>query len=170
MTTAAKSASHRARPVMNVTPLVDVVLVLLIIFMVVIPAMQQAIRVEVPGIVNVDDKSEGGAPPFMLSLTREGGVFLEEDRLPPGQIEPRLAAARKREPNRRIVLRGDKGTAYAQVRNLYRLVQNVGFPGVSLRVNQRQVASGAGGLRPPEPIAGGHGDPPRVPISETRNN
>jgi len=130
--------SHRAKPVMNVTPLVDVVLVLLIIFMVVIPAMQQAINVEIPGIANVDEKTESAGQPFILSLTRDGAVFLEEDRLPPKQIEARLQLARRREPNRRLVLRGDKGTAYAQVRSLYGVVQTVGFPGVSLRVNQRQ--------------------------------
>jgi biopolymer transport protein TolR len=133
-----KSTKHRARPVMNVTPLVDVVLVLLIIFMVVIPAMQQAINVEIPGITNVDEKAENAGQPFILSVTKEGLVYLEEDQLPPNQITPRLTAARRREPNRRLVLRGDKGTSYGQVRSLYRVVQNVGFPGVSLRVNQRQ--------------------------------
>jgi biopolymer transport protein TolR len=74
----------------------------------------------------------------MLSVTREGEVLFEEGRVPPGQLEARLRAASRREPTRRLVLRGDKGVRYGEVRRLYRAVQNVGFPGVSLRVNHRR--------------------------------
>jgi biopolymer transport protein ExbD len=133
-----KNAGYRARPSMNVTPLVDVVLVLLIIFMVVIPAMEQAVEVQVPGIHNVDEKSESNNKPWMLSLTSQGELYLEEERIPPGQVKARLEKASRSEPNRRIVLRGDKQVAYGDVRRVYRVVQEVGFPGVSLRVNQRR--------------------------------
>lgn len=126
----------RPKPAMNVTPLVDVVLVLLIIFMVVIPALEQGATIEVPGIRNVDDKHEG-APPFTLSVTREGDFFLDEDKVPANQIEAKLTMVHRREPGRRIVLRGDKGTNYGAVRRVYKTVQNVGFPGVALRVNPK---------------------------------
>ena len=128
----------RSRPVMNVTPLVDVVLVLLIIFMVVIPAMEQGLNVVVPGIFNVDEKAEDKAKPFMLSLTSDGKIYLEEDNVPPAALEGRLRQASRREPNRRLVLRGDNAVPYAKVRSVYRSVQEVGFPGVSLRVNHRK--------------------------------
>jgi biopolymer transport protein TolR len=128
----------RARPVMNVTPLVDVVLVLLIIFMVVIPAMEQGLNIVVPGIFNVDDKIDEKAKPFMLSLTRDGKVFLEEENVPWPALENRLRQASRREPNRRLVIRGDGNVPYGKVRGLYKSVQEVGFPGVSLRVNHRK--------------------------------
>jgi biopolymer transport protein TolR len=136
--TAPAAPRARPRPIMNVTPLVDVVLVLLIIFMVVIPAMEQGLDVVVPGIFNVDHKVEEKQKPFMLSLTRDGKVHLEEENIPWPALESRLRLASRREPNRRLVLRGDGNVPYGKVRALYRSVQEVGFPGVSLRVNQRK--------------------------------
>ncbi len=123
---------------MNVTPLVDVVLVLLIIFMVVIPAMEQGLNIVVPGIRNVDDKIEEKAKPFMLSLAKDGRIYLDEDNVPLPALEGRLRLASRREPNRRLVVRGDAAVPYAKVRSVYRSVQEVGFPGVSLRVNHRK--------------------------------
>jgi biopolymer transport protein TolR len=129
---------YRARPVMNVTPLVDVVLVLLIIFMVVIPALQQGVNIELPGILNADDKKEAsGGQPFTLSVSKEGEIFFEEDKVAWKDLEATLRAAAKREPGKRIVLRGDKGAEYGDVRRLYHTAQQVGFPGVSLKVNHR---------------------------------
>ena len=129
---------YRARPVMNVTPLVDVVLVLLIIFMVVIPALQQGVNIELPGIVNADDKKDAaGGQPFTLSVSKEGEIYFEEDKVTWKDLEATLKAAAKREPGKRIVLRGDKGSDYGDVRRLYRAAQQVGFPGVSLKVNHR---------------------------------
>ncbi len=133
-----KGKGHRARPVMNVTPLVDVVLVLLIIFMVVIPALQQGQQISLPGIVNTDPKKNENSKSFTLSVSKEGDVFFEDDKVEWTKIEAQLKAAAKREPGKRVVLRGDKGASYAQVRKLYRVAQQVGFPGVALKVNHRQ--------------------------------
>ena len=128
----------KARPVMNVTPLVDVVLVLLIVFMVVIPALQQGLAIEIPGITNTDDKKDsGGGQPFTLSISKEGDVYFEEEEVAWKDLEAKLKVATKREPGKRVVLRGDKGARYSDVRRLYRTAQQVGFPGVSLKVNHQ---------------------------------
>ena len=127
----------RPRPVMNVTPLVDVVLVLLIIFMVVIPALQQGMQIEIAGILNVDPRSDSKNP-FVLSITREHKLFFEEESVSPSTLESKLRAASRSQPGRRVVVRADKAADYAQVRDIYRIAQNSGFPGVSLRVNQVQ--------------------------------
>lgn len=131
------SAPHRPRPIMNVTPLVDVVLVLLIIFMVVIPAMQSGASIEMAGIFNVDEQTEKKAEPFKLSIEKDGTIYFDEDVVSGKALEAKLRAASKREPSRRVVIKADKAAEYIQVRELYRVAQEVGFPGVSLRVNRR---------------------------------
>ena len=128
---------YRARPVMNVTPLVDVVLVLLIIFMVVIPALQEGVSIDLPGIMHPDDHKQAAGQPFTVSVDKIGDVYFEEEQVPWSGLEAKLKAAAAREPGRRIVVRGDRQADYADVRRLYRAAQQVGFPGVSLKVNQR---------------------------------
>jgi len=123
---------------MNVTPLVDVVLVLLIIFMVVIPAMDQGLDIQIPAIANVDEKIEEKAKPFMLSVTGSGEVYLDEEKVPFKSLQEKLRFVSRREPARRLVLRGDDDAPYGHMRRIYHSVQEVGFPGVSLRVNHRK--------------------------------
>jgi biopolymer transport protein ExbD len=124
---------------MNVTPLVDVVLVLLIIFMVVIPALEQGMNIQIPGVQHVDAKAQGqNNQPFTLSVAKTGEVLFEDDEVAMAKLQTVLMAAARKEPGRRIVLRGDKDASYARVRQVYRIAQEVGFPGVSLKVNQRQ--------------------------------
>jgi len=126
----------RPEPVMNVTPLVDVVLVLLIIFMVVIPMMEKSAKVELPSIFNVDPDPKGKTDPYTLSVTADGTMFLEQDKLDPDQFEKALKEANDKEPSRRLVLRADRAAHYADVRKLFKSCQEIGFPGISLRVNE----------------------------------
>ncbi len=122
------------RPVMNVTPLVDVVLVLLIIFMVVIPAMGEGLSLQEPGIIHADEEEEGQIDPFVLAIESTGAMHLDEQEIPSEHFESVLRAANAREPNRRVVLRGDRTLPYVQIRSVMKLCQTIGFPGVQLRV------------------------------------
>jgi len=126
---------------MNVTPLVDVVLVLLIIFMVVIPMMEKSAHVDLPSIFHVDPEPKGKTDPFTLSLTSDGSIFFERDRLDESDFLSKLREANEREPLRRLVLRADRGARYADVRKMFKVCQEVGFPGVALRVNERKSES-----------------------------
>lgn len=137
MTPKWQGKGYRAWPVMNVTPLVDVVLVLLIVFMVVIPALEQGLSIQIPAMKNVDEK-KSNAQPFTLSITQDGALHFEDDEVPFDRLKTRLRTAVAAAPGKRLVLRGDKKVPYAKVRQLYRLAQEVGFPGVSIKVNQRQ--------------------------------
>lgn len=125
---------------MNVTPLVDVVLVLLIIFMIVIPAMAEGIDIEPPSIVNVDEKHDD-LEPFLLSATANGALYFDEVLMDPSELESFLREANKRQPQRRLVLRGDRDAHYGRVRELLAIVQKIGFPGISLRVGHRKEGS-----------------------------
>jgi biopolymer transport protein TolR len=131
-------SSFRPHPVMNVTPLVDVVLVLLIIFMVVIPMMEKSAHVDLPGIFHVDPEPKGKTDPFTLSLTPDGAMYLEHDRLDESNFLAKLREANQREPQRRLVLRADRAARYADVRKMFKVCQEVGFPGLALRVNERK--------------------------------
>jgi biopolymer transport protein TolR len=125
----------RAVPAMNVTPLVDVVLVLLIIFMVVIPAMEKSPQIALPDIFNPDPEAKGKTDPFTLSITPDGKLYFEKEEVSEADLERRLREAQTNEPGRRLVLRADRTANYVDVRKLFKIVQTIGFPGVSMRVN-----------------------------------
>ncbi|GAB5546524.1 MAG: biopolymer transporter ExbD [Sandaracinaceae bacterium] len=131
-----KGGASRPKPHMNVTPLVDVVLVLLIIFMIVIPAMEEGLNLEVPQVQTPDP--EGSTEEdhvVMLSIDNRGHLFIDEQRVPDGELEAHLERAHARHPRWRLVLRGDRGAEYGEVRALFATASTIGFPGVSLRVN-----------------------------------
>ena len=130
-------AKRRAKPVpvMNVTPLVDVVLVLLIIFMVVVPMMEKTPSITLPGFLNPDEEAKGKTDPYTVSITREGDVYFEKEKLTEATTELTLRQANEDDPGRRIVLRADTNTPYKKVRPLFKTCQDIGFPGISIRVN-----------------------------------
>ncbi len=135
------SKRSRPAPAMNVTPLVDIVLVLLIIFMVVLPSMEHDAPVELPAIFHPDEEARGRTDPVTLSITADQRLFLEQDAMPREEIEARLREIHASEPLRRVILRGDSTLHYADVRELFRMCQQIGFPGISLRVGERGAPS-----------------------------
>lgn len=137
---AAGSSKKRrdATPDINVTPLVDVVLVLLIIFMVIAPALEHGERVELPGILQPDQEQKGKLDPITVTVGRSGSVYLEKSLSSVEALPSQLADLRAREPDRRVVLKGDSAVDYAKVRDVFALVQNAGFVGVSLQVQKRE--------------------------------
>ncbi len=122
---------------MNVTPLVDVVLVLLIIFMVVAPRMEKGVQVELPGVFNPDPETPGALDPLELSADRDGGLYLAERRVELDEAIDVLSAEHAEAPLRRLVLRADQQLSYGAVRRILARTQQVGFPGLSLVVGER---------------------------------
>ncbi len=127
----------RPAPAMNVTPLVDVVLVLLIIFMVVLPAMEEGVTIDVPSIDNADEVADDGMEPFLLSIAANGTFYFDTSVVAEDGLEAYLRDRHAAQPNRKVVLRADSNVRYASVRSLMHTCRQVGFPGVSLRVNPR---------------------------------
>src|SRR6187402_942991 len=89
----------------NVTPLVDVVLVLLIIFMVVTPMLQRGKDVQLPRAHVAKRESE--SDPLVLSITRDHTLWLESSRFEAGELGQRLQGELQRAPGRRILLKAD---------------------------------------------------------------
>src|SRR5690349_15599066 len=119
---------------MNVTPLVDVVLVLLIIFMVIIPQMQAGANVNLAGVANPDKKTDVKNLPITLSVTEAGHLFLEKREIQPDELVPLLKEGHAKSPASRLVLKGDREAPYGLMRSLFKQAQGVGFPGISLQV------------------------------------
>jgi len=130
------------RPDMNVTPLVDVVLVLLIIFMVVAPRLEQDVQVELPSIFNPDPESEVTVEPLKVSVAKAGEYYIDDRRYDLDGAITTLSDAHAAEPLRRLVLRGDAKLTYGQVRELFARSQQVGFPGIALMVCERRKPTG----------------------------
>lgn len=124
-------------PEINVTPLVDVVLVLLIIFMVIAPQLEGGMRVDVPGIFNPDPKLKGTLEPLTITVNAEGVMFLDKEPVGPPALEAALRARHAADPKQRVLLKGDQALEYGTMRALFRQCQSIGFPGVSLVVSDR---------------------------------
>ena len=114
----------------NVTPLVDVMLVLLIIFMVTAPMLTAGIGLDLPRAAA--PRLSPPAPPLELSVTREGRLFLGREEVAEAALEPRLAALHAEDPGRALHLRGDRGIAYGEVLRVMALVQRTGIARVAL--------------------------------------
>jgi biopolymer transport protein TolR len=125
------------RPDMNVTPLVDVVLVLLIIFMVVAPQLEKDVQVDLPGIFNPDPEVEGNVDPLKVSVAKAGEFHIDERTLDLDGAIAYLSDAHAAEPMRRLVLRGDARLKYGDVRQFMARAQEVGFPGLNFMVSEK---------------------------------
>lgn len=125
-------------PDINITPLVDIVLVLLIIFMVVTPQLEAGESVDPPHLQNVDPSSKTKIDVLMLTYTKSGRYFVEKEQLPDAAaFEARLKQEFARSPNRRVMLKGDHATPYGKMREVFGVVQRAGFRGVALVVAQK---------------------------------
>ena len=114
----------------NVTPMVDVMLVLLVIFMVTAPLLTVGVPLDLPK----SRASQLAEPkkPVIISLNRDGGVFIGDEPINADELEPRLAALAAEDPNRIVYVRSDKTNTYAQLMDALGLVNQAGFSKVSL--------------------------------------
>jgi biopolymer transport protein TolR len=119
-------------PEMNVTPLVDVVLVLLIIFMVVAPQLEQDVPVNLPGIFNPDPEVDVSADP-----PKAGEFHIDGTPHDLEQAVERLQVLHAAEPSRRLVIRADAKLPYNAIRDLMSRAQLLGFPGLNLMVGEK---------------------------------
>jgi biopolymer transport protein ExbD len=114
----------------NVTPFVDVMLVLLIIFMVAAPMMTAGVPVDLPrsGAPRVATP----APPVVLTVTREGAVFIGEERVEQSALPDRLAALRAANAEVAVHVRGDRAVPYGEMLRVMGHVVTAGILRVAL--------------------------------------
>ena len=97
----------------NVTPFVDVMLVLLIIFMVTAPMMIEGVAVNLPQTTAKSVKTS--EDPLILTVTKEGGIFLERTEIKPEELESKLRSILKYRENNEILLKADKDVLHGFV-------------------------------------------------------
>ena len=119
----------------NVTPLVDVVLVLLIIFMVVTPMLQRGKDVVLPKS-KVVDKDPGQGDPLILSITSDKKVWVDKDAYDEAGLEKRLRDEIIEQPTRPILLKGDNRVTVGDVRKVMAIARKAGARGVRVAVEQ----------------------------------
>lgn len=128
-----RSGSRRGyRPMadINITPMVDVMLVLLIIFMVTAPLLTSGVTVDLPK-ANATPLNQD-ATPITLSINATGQIFLADTRIPLDELVPKLRAIAHNNPNRRIFVRGDRSLPYGRIVQVMALITDGGFTKVAL--------------------------------------
>ena len=127
-----RAAAGRYRPMseINVTPLVDVMLVLLVIFMITAPLLTVGVPVELPQTQAppINEPKE----PLTITVNKEGAVFIQETTVPIENLVPRLQGITGSNPDQVLYVRGDKEINYGRVLEVMSLVTAAGFHKVSL--------------------------------------
>jgi biopolymer transport protein TolR len=109
----------------NMTPLIDVMLVLLVIFMITAPLMTSSLKLDLP---NSDAAQPSSAPAFIaVALTPGGELFLGDEKIERAALAERVSAAARGNPELEVQLRADEAVAYGRVAELIGLLQKAGL-------------------------------------------
>ncbi len=125
-----KAGRYQPMAEINVTPMVDVMLVLLIIFMVTAPLLTSAVNVDLPkasaSAAPQDDK------PLTVSVNAQGQVFLQEEEVQLPDLVVKLRAIAEGNADKKILVRGDKGNAYGRMLEVMAVITQGGFTKMAL--------------------------------------
>jgi biopolymer transport protein TolR len=127
-------ARYKPMSEINVTPMVDVMLVLLVIFMVAAPLLTVGVPVELPQTKApaITEQKE----PLVITVNAEGKLFLQNSGVGDDELVPRLQAITKNNPLADIYVRGDRAISYGRVMEVMGMVSAAGFTKVSLVTEQ----------------------------------
>lgn len=130
MTTGNGGKSRMVMSEINVTPLVDVMLVLLIIFMITAPMMQQGLEIELPetAATGVSTSDE----PFVLVIHKNRRITVGEQAIPAAELRAKLAAIFETRPNKQIYLQADKSVDYGYVAETMAEIRAAGISNIGL--------------------------------------
>lgn len=129
----------------NVTPLVDVVLVLLIIFMVVTPMLQKGKDVLLPITNNPNQEKSDDENEVLVSITTDKQLWLDTDPISEDGLLQEMTELFQRNPGKMILIKGDRRLTFGDVKDVMLLVNEAGFTNVSVLADKREGADGASG-------------------------
>jgi len=144
-----QAGRYQPMSAINVTPFVDVMLVLLVVFMVAAPLLTVGVPVDLPQ-TQAPPISEPKEP-LVISINSEGRIFIQDTDVPSESLVPRLGAITGNNPDALLYVRGDKAINYGRVLEVMSLVSSAGFRKVSLiasppKGTSTKAASGAAPL------------------------
>ena len=127
----------------NVTPMVDVMLVLLVIFMVAAPLLTVGVPIDLPK----SSAAQVTAPqqPLVVSINKDGETFIGDDKAMGDDLKTQLGELASQDPTRIVYVRGDRGIEYGTLMDLLSEVNSAGFAKVSLLAE----AAGGAPAKPP---------------------
>jgi biopolymer transport protein ExbD len=123
----------------NVTPLVDVCLVLLIIFMVVTPLLQKGVSVQIPQTDNPDKKPENSKQKLIsVQYATPPGYFMDQKQYSKAEFQTALDELYQRNPGAEIVIKADQRLKYGDVKEVFKIAKDAGFQDVGLIAEKKQ--------------------------------
>jgi biopolymer transport protein TolR len=121
----------------NVTPLVDVVLVLLIIFMVVTPMIARGVSVQLPITANHDKKNDDNKD-IIVSINQAGDVYVNADKIAADRLTAAVEAERRRTPDKGVFLKADHRIDYGRARAAMQAIHRAGVEDVQLGTDEKR--------------------------------
>jgi len=131
---------YPANSEMNVTPFVDVMLVLLIIFMIAAPLSTVTVPVELPPATTKPEENKAPDPVF-VSIEKDGDIYVMEERIPLADLPAKLRERTHDNTSERIFLRADQSLAYRVVMQVMNVMQDAGFLKVGLVAEEIEPAA-----------------------------
>jgi len=120
----------------NVTPLVDVMLVLLIIFMITAPLLTQGVNVDLPETES--SALQQNIEPLVITIRANGKIFMQKHAIKINQLAPRIKAMQKQKPGIPVFIRGDAKTPYGRVASVMSSLETAGIKKVGLVTEPRR--------------------------------
>ncbi|KZK76785.1 Biopolymer transport protein ExbD [Pseudovibrio sp. W64] len=128
--------SHAPMSEINVTPMVDVMLVLLIIFMVAAPLLTVGVPIDLPE--TRAKAMEGDTEPIAISVKSDGGVFIQDTEIPIDELIAKLGAIAENGYNERIYVRGDQDADYGIIMKVMGRINAAGYKRIGLVTLEEQ--------------------------------
>jgi biopolymer transport protein TolR len=130
---------NRLNPEINITPFVDVMLVLLVIFMVTAPMLVSGINIDLPK--TTASPMTGQDEPLTIDVDTKGDMYLQEIRIKPEELVPKLKSISKEKKDTRIFIRGDARADYGKIAQVLDLIQAAGYNKVALLTGTKEEKS-----------------------------
>jgi biopolymer transport protein TolR len=139
MAISVRKEGSKVTAAINVTPMVDVMLVLLIIFMVITPMLQNKVQIDLAKVDNptsMPDADKEDA--IVVAITRDGGVFLGQDKVATSELGGKVREKLSDKPGKTIFIRADARAQYRAVEDAIDAVRTAGVEDVGLLTHKRQ--------------------------------